>query len=398
MVSNYFPTEIMNTVTKYSPNEMIQYLITKYLKDPTQIMNWKRLYYELYRESKISRIYRYKNHQHDLSKIKNNEYLNAIINRINKKYRTYAEVYNHTILIRDEKVNVNGSNLWGQIGLGNISNTNNSTDIEENKTFLLEHHIKKTEANMFELNFPKKVVHVSCGQQYSILLFEDGKIMASGNTDYRQVINKFTSFGETYLSLNKNKVWEKCVMKNKIIWAECGQFHSMILLDNGKVLVFGSNIDRQIHFDTGVDGENYCEWIELPLHLKAIQIACGRQFSMILLENKKVLTSGTFYHRYIYNDGIVELNNAEQIKCGYEHIMILLENGNLLAIGSNSKGQLGIQNDNKSSNKLIKVEFDGEISQIDCSNYSSTIILTNGDQFETNIIGEWKKKYTSINK
>ncbi len=398
-MSLYFPTVITNIIVKYATKEMVNYL--KHKK-----YDWKKLYYELYRENEIKRIYRYETKNIDDNK-KQNKYLNAIINRIYKKYRTYAEGCTHKISIHDRKVGVNGSSSYGALGLGYVLNTGDTWPVLD-----FQYEIGRP------LDFNRKAVHVACGSSHSILLFNDGKIMGTGysnsgelgdldHSSFRAFPNKFTTFGQTYLSLNMNKVWERCVVKDEIIWVECGRAHSMLLLENGKVLATGDNRNDQINFNPGTDFDkyNFYEWTELPLHFKATQIACGPLSSIILLKNKKVLMAGMFNlkHRnelhdptqYMINcyDEIEKLDNVAQIKCGFNHIMILQENGELLAMGSNYYGQLGISNDNKPSYKLIKVGFVGnaEISQIDCENYSSTVLLMNGIQFKTNNKGGWKK-------
>ncbi len=383
---SYFPTDIMNMIIKYSPKELVNYL-----KDKEY--DWKRLYYEMYKENTIKRIYRYRNKSVKQEKSIKEEYLNALINRINNKYRTRSSGNNHDISIHNGKVYVKGSNWCGQIGLG----ANNNYKIENGG--ITKHKWQK-------ISFPKKAVHVACGFTTSIILFEDGKIMGAGYTTTNNLrgaeyIRKFTPLRHTYFSQRFYGIKEKEI-KHRIIWIECGNGHSVILLENGEILVSGRNEDKQISFDSTSDGLKYMHgWTKISLSLEAIQIVCGLFFTAILLKNGKVLISGKPYYHEIkteiivehHYDEIRELENVAQIKCGHEHILILLENGKLLAYGSNSNGQLGVRNYEYSNTLiLINVNFIGnsEISQIDCGNYSSTIILTNGNRFKTSKSGKWK--------
>ncbi len=398
----YFPKELITIMIKYIPKEMIGYLIN-------YDFNWKKLYYELYNEKDVVRTYRY-------PKKLENEYLNGIINRVNCERNTISAGELHKMKVEDGKVYGMGDNGYGQLGIigpykhgpthfydlcsASISaisrsNVNTWTEIIKFNT-----NISLPKCNWYH----SSVKQVACGVYHSMILLNNGKVLASGYNKYGQLgvgdIETRNIFVPTWplckieyspyftesvelKNIRNANIWKSMKLNDKIIEIKCNGNHSMMLSESGRIYVTGDNIYTQLGFQS----ENDCQlsWKETKIEEKIVQIECETLKSIILSENGTVFITNKKHLRSFSGNIWTKLNITEkiiQIKCGYSHSMLLTEDGKVLVSGNNEHRQLGFIGTPFIEN-WEEVKISEKAIQIDCGDSYSMILLENGKLLAT---------------
>ncbi|OWZ24334.1 hypothetical protein PHMEG_000654 [Phytophthora megakarya] len=168
----------------------------------------------------------------------------------------------HTIAITSSgEVYSFGKNDYGQLGLSHARNMKVPTLV---KTSLGESD--------------EKIVNVSCGYYHTVTISEKGKLITWGRNDYGQlgIGSKDHKNSAQYVPLP---------LSSKIKTASCGCYHTLILMANGRVMVFGRNNKGQLG-----TGSRTLPSADLPLPVpsnslandEVVRIAAGFYSSYIL--------------------------------------------------------------------------------------------------------------------
>jgi len=223
-----------------------------------------------------------------------------------------------------------GSNLCGQLGFGmNIR-------CRCEPTLLME-----------DLD----VKQIATGPHHTLMLKNNGELFVFGSNCKSQLGlgHNITFTYEPMLLMTDLEIKLIC----------CGDCHSMVLKNNGELLVFGFNSKGRLGF-----GDCINEHVRIPTLLmkdsKIKSICCGAGHSMILKNNGEVFVFG------LNRNGQLGLGNYNSIKsnktsprvlmkdptitlisCGSTFLMILKNNGELLIYGNNSKEPRVLMNDSK---------------------------------------------------
>ena len=258
--------------------------------------------------------------------------------------------YHTGILLKTGKVLMFGYGRYGQLGydVNNTSSSNIPVAVSET-----------TDSGYDGTN----AISISCGSYHSAILLNSGKVLMFGAGWYGQLGNGKDLYCESE-NLNSNipvKVVENDGYDGtNAIMVKCGNYYTAILLNNGKVLTFGSN-------DYGESG-NGTSGTNIPVAVKtggnydgtnAISISCGAYHSAILLNSGKVVTFGYGdagalgfggYQNHASpvsvdtNNSKYDGTNAINVECGNNYTIILLKTGELVSFGYNGYGTLGIGN------------------------------------------------------
>ncbi|KAG2937663.1 hypothetical protein PC115_g4078 [Phytophthora cactorum] len=154
-----------------------------------------------------------------------------------------------------------GKNDYGQLGLGHARNMKVPTLV---KTSLGESD--------------EKIVAVSCGYYHTVTISEKGKLVTWGRNDY----------GQLGIGSKEHKNTAQFVplpLSSKIKNTSCGCYHTLILMSNGRVMVFGRNNKGQLGA-----GSRTLPSADLPLPVpsnslandEVVRIAAGFYSSYIL--------------------------------------------------------------------------------------------------------------------
>lgn len=208
-----------------------------------------------------------------------------------------------------------GSTIHGELGLGGI----------EDENILIPREVDFKKAS--------KIQHIACGENYTVIITQDGEIYSCGNNDYGQLGHEQGTKRFQLITGLDAFVFKK---------AACGAYHTLAVNEWGQLFSWGSNTEGQL----GLNSKNFME--------------CSPRM---------VKTLGT--------------SIVIQIACGMKHALALTNNGELYSWGSNSEGQLGLGVDNKYEikPKLISSLIGIPIVFIACGGYHSIAVSKSGAVF-----------------
>jgi alpha-tubulin suppressor-like RCC1 family protein len=201
----------------------------------------------------------------------------------------------------------------------------------------------------------KTVVAIAAGQKHSVALTSDGKIYAWGAND----VGQLGDLSESSRSAPVAVYLDGDPSHRPVTAISAGKSHSLALLSDGDVLVWGSNIAGSLGL--GVD-EMEASYTTEPLTLsgmgalagkRAIALSAGTDFSLALREDHKVigwgandvgqLGDGTTTRRL--EPTLMPISGTFRSICaGGSHAMAQEESLNVRVWGANTNGQLGIGN------------------------------------------------------
>ena len=172
---------------------------------------------------------------------------------------------------------------------------------------------------------------------------------------------------------------------NDIIDVACGKNHTMLLTSSGKVLASGLNVYGQTTKEEGKS--NVFEEIELDELIG--QIAAGDNHSVLLTTNGEVYTFGYNINGQLASGNnqnvetaykVTNMQDVMKVSAGKNHTIILTSDRKLYSAGSNSQGELGIGN---TDDKVLftKIESKNDIINVDSGNTYSLAIDGNGDVY-----------------
>lgn len=242
-----------------------------------------------------------------------------------------SSLYSASFFVDEKgKLWVSGKNDAYQLGLND----------QKNRSCLTELHLETT----------SKIIQVASGHTFTIVLFEDGSMQTFGTRG--DIVYKVP----TSIIIFNNKT--------KIIKVAAGCSHVLLLTDDKKVYGFGSSYNYELNTDAYVAIFN---WIEIIIDNKdgnVIDIACGYNFSMILLDNGDLYSCGTNSLGQLGQKSDLDKNKlgkiffeknviVKKIACGRDHAMLLDINGNIWSWGCNNDGQLGSGNTNSRNYPVV---------------------------------------------
>jgi alpha-tubulin suppressor-like RCC1 family protein len=293
------------------------------------------------------------------------------------------------ILLETGKVLTFGHNEDGQLGIGVSDSQRNSPEAVVNGA-----DYDGTNAAM-----------VSCGGKHTAILLKSGKVITFGNNIEGQLGNGTVSQSPTSIPISVNE--SSGYDGTNAVMVSCGWVHTAILLNTGKVLIFGdAGTQGDITQPTSVtegnlyNGEN------------AIMVSCGNKFTVILLNTGKVVSFG--FNSFgqlgngntslqsspvpvVYENGD-HLEDAIMVSAGTNHTMVLLKDGNVVSFGRNQFGELGIGGEvgsnvieNTPAEVVVSNGYNKErVVTISSGGHHSAILLDNGKvlTFGNNQVGE----------
>lgn len=167
------------------------------------------------------------------------------------------------------------------------------------------HHNIWLNAILNRINFYNNS-NISCGSDHNFMRLDDGTIVGCGNNR-----NGELGLGDYY---HRFKFTTVDYIKN-VKQIACGGNHTIILLNDGTLMSCGDNSSGQL----GVNCEN------------------TNIFTKVNIDIANVANVTNYDIDNIYN-----INDVVQIACGGDFTYILLENGNIMSCGDNGWGQLGL--------------------------------------------------------
>jgi alpha-tubulin suppressor-like RCC1 family protein len=298
-------------------------------------------------------------------------------------------------------INISEEGNWGP------ARQNFSPSFENDLLNYMDFYTMTLDRNRYKVN---QNHIIGCGDHHSLILTNIGKVLSFGRNNYGQLGN-LTNSGTDNPNQNPLEI-ESANGYNKLnaISVACGEFHSTILLDTGKILSCGRNNYGQLGNPTN-SGTDISNSTLLPVEAvngyngeNGITVSCGGNHTVIIADEGTLLSCGRNNYGQLghhANSGTDTPNeyvnqftttnfyngiNATAVSCGIEHTVVLLNTGKVLACGRNNYGQLGTSinvGTDISNATLLEVEhnadYDGENAiAIGCGDYHTAILLTTG--------------------
>lgn len=228
----------------------------------------------------------------------------------------------------------------------------------------------------------KKFVSVSNGFDHTLFLDKNGTVYSVGENGYGQLgtnnQNPYTEPVEIYRSGGYDG--KNCV-------SICASnYFSLILLNNGKVLSFGSNNNGQL----GLGIEDTSSFVIKPTKVdskKAIFIETGNDFAFLITREQEIYCFGSnaYYqlgveetNSYFISPIKLNLKNIVHISCGSDFTLFLNRNNEIYSCGNGEYGQLGLYSET-SSQYPQKIDFNEKVIFTSSGSITSIVITANGD-------------------
>ena len=279
----------------------------------------------------------------------------------------YSNGVNHNLFLTEDGLYAQGSNNYGQLGMGHFTTLVNGTlyKIEQFSTSIIislccggHHSFVLTKECLFgsgmndcgqlglgnfinAYSFKKidisNVISISCGFDFSLVLTKEGLFGCGDN-----------SCGAIGLDYNESYKYSTLTMINidNVISFDCGFDHSFILTIEG-LFVCGGNLYGQLGLGLyNILSHTY--GLKKPPLSNVISFSCGYQRSFVLTKEGLF---GCGYNDFgqlglgdvDYRNSFTKINitNVISFKCGGRHSLILTKEG-LFGSGSNTSVQLGM--------------------------------------------------------
>ncbi|XP_039198085.1 X-linked retinitis pigmentosa GTPase regulator isoform X4 [Crotalus tigris] len=197
------------------------------------------------------------------------------------------------------------------------------------------------------------------------------------------------TFGKSKFAENvPSKFWFK---NDKPLHMSCGDEHTSVVTENGKLYMFGSNNWGQLGLGTkNTVSKPTCVKVLKPEKVKLA--ACGRNHTLIYTEKGNLYATGgnsegqlglgdteerSAFHLVSY---FTSQHKIKQLAAGSYTSAALTEDGQLFMWGDNSEGQIGLGNE---ANVCIphQVDVGKPVFWISCGYYHSALITCDGELY-----------------
>ncbi|XP_072376444.1 RCC1-like G exchanging factor-like protein [Diabrotica undecimpunctata] len=268
----------------------------------------------------------------------------------------------HLVVLTDEGVFTLGNNAYGQCGRKIIEN---------------EDYIRSNYINHIQDIDGKNIVDVTCGQDHSLLLTEDGCVYSCGwGADGQTGLGHFENCSE-FTKVNGD------IQSEKIVKLSSKSDFVLALNNKGQVFGWGNTEYSQLTLDNGN------QQISSPLHIKMLDkvgqiksIASAGSFCLVLNDTGQVFSWGygllgcgpnaqhskepmhipeVLFGKNEYNTD----SKVEKVECGLYHGAAITNSGDLYIWGRNKNGCLGLGHE-KDQYFPLKVAIGGYVEQIHC--------------------------------
>ncbi|CAF3654089.1 unnamed protein product [Rotaria socialis] len=237
----------------------------------------------------------------------------------------------HTIIVTESgRAFAFGDNSSGQLGLGHTNNVEKVSCIKSLKFG----------------DTGEKVILVACGRESSLVATNRGSLYAFGSNIRSQLGMKSSDSTSTHHTPVKIESF-----RGKMVWKQIamGAEHACALTDDGIVYVWGANDDGQCGQSSKVETVPTPKELRLDSSINAI--SCGYYHTALVDENGRLLLFGNNDDRQLGRSmpdkfaGPMPVSIPGKVKavaCGNQHTVVLTANGEVLVSGHGDRGQLGL--------------------------------------------------------
>ncbi|XP_078046235.1 HECT and RLD domain containing E3 ubiquitin ligase 4 isoform X1 [Augochlora pura] len=262
-----------------------------------------------------------------------------------------------------------GSTIYGELGLGGIEEENILTPREVDFTKAAE------------------VVQIACGENFTVVVTQDGRLYSCGNNDYGQLGHRK---GTTRLQLIDAPGLEALVFKR----ITCGAHHALAINEWGQLFCWGYNADGQLGINAKVIKKCKPRMVKALGLYVIVQVACGMKHTLALTNNGELYSWGSNNEGQLGLDYEVKSEMKPQlinglngipiahIACGGYHSIAISKSGAVFGWGKNTFGQLGL-NDTRDRNVPCQLGTlrNTKVCYAACGEEFSTFLTIDGGVF-----------------
>lgn len=275
------------------------------------------------------------------------------------------------VVLENNDVFVWGRNPLGELGVG-YHNWNQTAPVSEPVP------IKMSSRNPnFSSGFPSEIVQVAAGDNFFLYLLDTGELWGCGANNYGQL-------GDGTTTNKGTPVLIPFSFPSPIKKLKCAGSHTIVILNNGEVYGWGSNLFSQLGLSNTIPYTIPTK-LDIPIS-NIIDVALNEYGSFFYgdttsvniepVKNHHVYVAGNNTNNIlgigkdqVYSGTKTELifsRTPKQISCKTNHTLVLLYDGTVLGWGSNEYGKL-----NKDPNLHTHIY---EPTLLDTSNMEGNII------------------------
>ncbi|KAJ8316665.1 hypothetical protein KUTeg_005784, partial [Tegillarca granosa] len=228
-----------------------------------------------------------------------------------------------------------------------------------------------------------KVLQTACGDEHTALVAESGRVFTFGANDWGQL-----GIGST-----KSATKPTCVKEfkhEKASLVACGRVHTLVATESGKLYSFGANGEGQLGVEDVPSSDK-------PLEISSIKpqkykmLAAGADHSIALTEDGDLYVWGGGSEGQLGLGDQTECPNPTELKtedavvcvaCGYYHTAFVTDTGDLYTFGETDGGKLGLGDDYDKTDTPQKVSLPEKATWVSCGG-SHTVVLSESGKVYT---------------
>nr|XP_016847918.1 PREDICTED: X-linked retinitis pigmentosa GTPase regulator isoform X2 [Anolis carolinensis] len=228
-----------------------------------------------------------------------------------------------------------------------------------------------------------KPLHISCGDEHTSVVTENGKLYMFGSNNWGQL-----GFGSKN-AVNK-PTCVKALKPEKVKLAACGRNHTLICTEQGNVYAAGGNSEGQLGLGDTEERSTFHLISFFTKQHKIKQLAAGSYTSAVLTEDGQLVMWGDNSEgqiglgdkAYVSVPHQVDIGKPVScISCGYYHSALITQDGELYTFGEPENGKLGLSPKQLKNHKLPQLVsgISGKVSKVACGG-GHTVVLA-GDVY-----------------
>ncbi|XP_035533289.1 retinitis pigmentosa GTPase regulator b [Morone saxatilis] len=227
-------------------------------------------------------------------------------------------------------------------------------------------------------------IKIACGDEHTALITENGKLFMFGSNNWGQL-----GLGSK-VTVNK-PTCVKALKSEKVQLVACGRNHTLICTAQGKVFASGGNSEGQLGLGDCEERTAFQRIAIFDSHGPIKMLAAGSNTSAALTESGKLFMWGDNTEGQIglgkesHASSPQEVNVGRPISwvsCGYYHSALVTVDGGLYTFGERDSGKLGLGTDQLARHRVPQLvkSIKEPVIQVACGG-GHTVALTDDDVF-----------------
>ncbi|XP_041115027.1 retinitis pigmentosa GTPase regulator b isoform X2 [Polyodon spathula] len=227
-------------------------------------------------------------------------------------------------------------------------------------------------------------VRISCGDEHTALVTDNGKLYMFGSNNWGQLC-----LG-TKNTVNK-PTCVKALKSEKVKLTACGRNHTIVYTAKGNVYTAGGNNEGQLGLGDTEERTSFHQVDFFTGQCKIKQLAAGSNISAALAEDGRLFMWGD------NSEGQIGLGNESHVcvphevdvgkpvtwvSCGYYHSALVTADGELYTFGESDHGKLGLPPEQLNNNRVPQLVqgISAQVTRVACGG-GHTVALTDDDVY-----------------